>query len=142
MSETVHSGGCLCGGVRYRVRGALDPVVDCHCRQCRRIHGHVAAFTAAPRTQIEFVADEGLRWYGSSPGIRRGFCGTCGSSLFWDEAAAARTSIAAGTLDGPTGLRTVGHIYVADSGDYYVIDDGLPRFPAGDDGALLARGTA
>ena len=38
-------------------------------------------------------------------------------------------AIAAGTLDQPTGLRTVAHIYVADAGDYYTIADGLKTYP-------------
>ena len=38
-------------------------------------------------------------------------------------------AIAAGTLDKPTGLRTVAHIYVADAGDYYKIADGLKKYP-------------
>ena len=37
--------------------------------------------------------------------------------------------IAAGTLDPPTGLRTVAHTYVADAGDYYTIADGLKTYP-------------
>ncbi len=36
-------------------------------------------------------------------------------------------SIFAGTIDGATGLRTAGHIFVADKGDYYDISDGLPQ---------------
>src|SRR5918998_688452 len=40
------TGGCLCGAVRYEVRGPLRPVVDCHCTMCRRTSGHFAAFTA------------------------------------------------------------------------------------------------
>jgi hypothetical protein len=37
-------------------------------------------------------------------------------------------SIAAGTLDEPTGLRMIGHVYVSQVGDYYELpDDGLPR---------------
>ncbi len=78
----------------------------------------------------------GLRWYELSAGVRRGFCGTCGASLFWESAEAPTVSIAAGTLDGPTGLVTIGHIYVADAGDYYAITDDLPRFPGTDGGAL------
>jgi hypothetical protein len=44
--------------------------------------------------------------------------------------------IAAGMLDAPTGLATVGHIFVADAGDYYAIADDLPRFAGSDEGAL------
>ena len=33
------SGGCLCGGVRYRVQGPLRPILQCHCEMCRRATG-------------------------------------------------------------------------------------------------------
>jgi hypothetical protein len=59
---------------------------------------------------------------------QRGFCGRCGSSLFWKRDGQAVTSICAGSIDGPTGLRIAGHIFVADKGDYYSIGD-----PAGPD---------
>jgi hypothetical protein len=134
-------GGCLCGGVRYRVTGRLRPVVDCHCGQCRRTHGHVAAYTAATKTALDLLEDTGLRWYGSSSGVRRGFCGTCGASVFWERVEGPDISIAAGTLDGPTGLATVGHISVADAGDYYAIADDLPRFAGSDAGALDSKVT-
>jgi hypothetical protein len=124
------TGGCLCGAVRYRAEGELRPVVYCHCGQCRRTHGHFAAYTAAPRDALA-VEGHGLRWYESSPGFRRGFCGTCGASVFWERVGGSRVSIAAGTLDGPTGLAAERHIFVADAGDYYALpEDGLPRFPA------------
>jgi hypothetical protein len=136
MAEQAHTGGCLCGGVRYRVTGRLQPVVACHCGQCRRTHGHFAAYATAAKPALELVEDWGLRWYGSSPGVRRGFCGTCGASVFWERVDGPGISIAAGTLDAPTGLATVGHIFVADAGDYYAIADGLPRFAGSDEGAL------
>lgn len=123
------TGGCLCGAVRYEVHAPLRPVIDCHCGQCRRTHGHVAAYTAAPREKLVMTADRGLKWYRSSPEARRGFCAECGSSLFWDADARDYTAIAAGTLDPPTGLHTAGHIFVADKGDYYEIADDLPRWP-------------
>ena len=66
-----------------------------------------------------------VSWYQSSPKARRGFCGQCGSSLFWDGPG-ENLSIHAGSLDAPTGLRLVGHIYCADKGDYYQIADDLP----------------
>jgi hypothetical protein len=86
--------------VRYRVAGRLQPVVDCHRAQCRRTHGHVAAYTGAARAALELVEDGGLRRYGSSPGVRRGFCGTCGASVFWERFGGAGVGIAAGSDEG------------------------------------------
>jgi hypothetical protein len=64
----------------------------------------------------------------SSRHARRGFCGECGSSLFWQPAESERINIAAGTLDLPTGLRIAGHWYTSQAGDYdQPPDDGLPR---------------
>lgn len=48
--------------------------------------------------------------------------------------------IMAGTLDGPTGLKTAAHIFVGDAGDYYEIDDDLPRFTSGDHGIQMPDG--
>jgi hypothetical protein len=126
-----HGGGCLCGAVRYEARGPLRDVIDCHCSRCRRTHGHVGAYTQVPTSELVLLEDRGLKWY-VADGRERGFCGECGASLFWRRAGAATTSIAAGTLDGPTGLRTVAHIYVAGKGDYYEIADGLPQNPESD----------
>jgi hypothetical protein len=97
----------------------------CHCVECRRWHGHVSAMTSAPREALRFVADGRLRWIDSPESdahARRGFCGECGSSLFWDAPDGDTISIAAGTLDLPTGLQTVAHIYTADASDYYEVD--------------------
>jgi len=136
MQNEAHAGGCLCGGIRYRVTGRLQPVIDCHCSQCRRTHGHFAAYTSVLKNALELVEDKQLRWYPSSSGIRRGFCATCGASVFWERHDGPEISIAAGTLDAPTGLTTVGHIFVADAGDYYTIEDSLPCFAGSDQGAL------
>ncbi len=131
------TGGCLCGAVRYEVRGPLRAVVDCHCTQCRRTSGHFAAFTATHPEALVLIESAGLRWYPSSTSARRGFCGTCGSSLFWEPDSGERVSIAAGTLDLPTGLETVVHVFVEDAGDYYEIDDGLPQRADGDHGIMI-----
>jgi hypothetical protein len=84
--------------------------------------------TAAPWDRVSLLADASLRWIDSPKSAahaRRGFCGECGSSLFWDAPDRETISIAAGTLDGPTGLTVVGQIYVEDAGDYYEVDRSL-----------------
>lgn len=129
MSEIRATGGCLCGAVRYAVTGTLGDVVDCHCRMCLRTHGHVGAYSETPRPDLQLTESRGLAWYRSSDKAQRGFCRECGSTLFWQGDQDTMVGIAAGTIDPPTGLRTVQHIYVADKGDYYEIADGLPQLP-------------
>lgn len=124
-----HEGGCDCGAVRYRLQGKLRDVVNCHCGQCRRTHGHFGAYTAVERGQLTLTNERGLRWYRSSGDVRRGFCSECGSSLFWDRESLPTVSIAAGTLDQPTGLKTIAHIFTADAGDYYRLDDSVTKYP-------------
>jgi len=117
--SALHTGSCLCGGVYYEIRGPVRNVVLCHCSRCRRTHGHVAAYTACRNGQLTLLEESWLRWYDADD-RRRGFCGRCGASVFWrEEADPDTTSIAAGTLDPPTGLRTVKQIYVDSAGDYY-----------------------
>jgi len=121
------TGGCLCGAVRYEVDLPLRDVILCHCEMCRKAHGHVGAYTAAPKSALRVIESRGLKWYASSAIARRGFCGECGGTLFWERPAGDQVSIAAGTLDGPTGLSTTLQIYVEDAGDYYRIDASIPR---------------
>lgn len=127
--DAVARGGCLCGGVRFEVHGPLRPVLYCHCAMCRRSSGHFVAATACAPQDLRLLSSQSLRWYESSAIARRGFCGTCGSQLFWQPAHGGHTSIWAGTLELPTGLTATGHIYAADKGDYYEITDGLPQWP-------------
>jgi hypothetical protein len=119
------TGGCLCGAVRYRVAGPLRQVIACHCRECRRASGHYPAATAAARNAV--VIEGEVAWFASSPAALRGFCRTCGSNLFWERPGSGRISIWAGSLDAPAGLRLEGHIFVAEKGTYYAIEDGLPQ---------------
>ena len=121
-------GSCLCGGVRYRVTGQLSDVVGCHCSQCRKQTGHYLPATRVRMKYFELVDDRELRWYRASDNARRGFCGACGSMLFWQANGADRIAIAAGSIDGVTGLVTAAHIFVADKGDYYRLDDDLPLY--------------
>jgi len=124
---TTHTGGCLCGGVRYRIRGALRDAIACHCSQCRRTSGHFAAMTSVPSANLTLTSSDSLRWYRSSDSAQRGFCGVCGSNLFWRPIGEDRTAITAGTLDTPTNITLTQHIFVADKSDYYSINDDLPK---------------
>ena len=124
-------GHCLCGAVSFEVRGPLRDILLCHCEECRRWLGNVGSFSAARKDDLTFLEDRGLRWIESPKSDRdaeRGFCGECGSSLFWRPAESERISIAAGTLDPPTGLRVAGHWHTHQADDWDAPpDDGLPK---------------
>ncbi len=124
---TTKSGGCLCGAVRFEVDGPLMSAHICHCGQCRRQSGHCVASGNALKQNFRLISDKELSWYTSSPGVARGFCGACGSALFWDNGS-PEISVNLGSVDMPSGERVGYHIFVADKADYYEISDDLPKF--------------
>jgi hypothetical protein len=86
----------------------------------------VWAASQARVSDLSFTEDCGLRWIDSPDSAhdaRRGFCAECGSSLFWQVPGAEKVSIAAGCLDPPTGIRTIGQIWTESAGDYYEVSE-------------------
>jgi hypothetical protein len=136
------TGACLCGSVRYEIRGELRDVLFCHCEKCRRTHGHLSAYASTRREDLVLLSETGLTWYRSvtdeTPNVHRGFCRVCGSSVFWDPRGQANVSISAGTLHQPTGVKAVGHVWLSQAGDYYEIDDDLPKAEGSSHGEFLA----
>lgn len=129
-------GGCLCGDVQFTLDGPLRPAIACHCGQCRKQSGHYWAATSIPDEGLTFEKSEGLAWYRASDTAKRGFCQTCGSTLFWKPDDAARSVVSMGALEMPTGLSLTDHVFMTDQGDYYQVDDGLPQhqmFSGGED---------
>lgn len=116
-------GSCLCGAVVWRVTGDARPVVACHCTQCRKSSGHYVAATQARDDQLETKGAENVTWFASSPGHQRGFCGRCGSQLFWMKTGSGLISIMAGSIDGESGLRMESQIHAQAKGDYYTLPD-------------------
>lgn len=125
--ETEHSGGCLCGQLRFVAKAPLREVVFCHCSQCRKQTGLYFAATALPRAALTVQGDIG--WYRASDFAERGFCRTCGSALFWYRLGADDISVLAGAFDDPTALSPGYHICTEGRATFYDISDGLPQFP-------------
>jgi hypothetical protein len=117
----------LCGAVRFEVSGELKPPDACHCVNCRKTSGHFWASTDVPRAALTVDGWEQVRWYASSAKVRRGFCGTCGSALFFDPPHLDWIGVAMGAFDDPTDTALQMHIFVSQQGDYYTIADGLPQ---------------
>ena len=137
-------GGCLCGGVRYEIGARPRSMTHCHCSMCRKAHGSAfVTFVEVACSDFRYTRGEGsLVRYESSPGCRRPFCPTCGSTLLFEsesESESERESgsttegdrsvwIAAGSLDGDPGCRPGSHIFVASKAPWFPLVDDLPKF--------------
>jgi hypothetical protein len=118
VTPTVRTGGCLCGAIRYAVSGPLRPVIICHCVFCRRTTTRGGAYTACARDDLTVAPSRALKWYRSSPTARRGFCGTCGSQLFWEPTGRDTISVSAGSLDSTEGLRLGEQVFLDQRPDF------------------------
>ena len=121
-------GSCECQGVVFELIGELRDVVFCHCSQCRKTSGHYWAATQVSKGNLNLIKATSLGWYDSSDKARRGFCSVCGSSMFYERKGIDKISVSAGSLEIPTSLDRMRHIYVTSKGDYYDISDDLPQF--------------
>ena len=121
-------GSCECQGVVFELIGELRDFVFCHCSQCRKTSGHYWAATQVSKGNLNLIKATSLSWYDSSDKARRGFCSVCGSSMFYERKGIDKISVSAGSLEIPTSLDRMRHIYVTSKGDYYDISDDLPQF--------------
>ena len=124
-------GSCLCGTIRYAIRGELGPIVLCHCTQCRKAQGTAFA-TNAPVKAADFAIVAGatvLAAYESSPGKRRHFCRNCGSPIMStrDEVPGV-VRVRIGTLDSRVDALATAHIYAGSKAEWCEIRDDLPQF--------------
>ena len=138
--DGIETGGCLCGKVRFTTRGPLREVVFCHCSQCRRQSGLYFAATSVPAHALQIEGADHLTWFAASTFARRGFCGTCGSLLFWKPNDEARYAILAGSFDRPAALHPGYHICTGDRAGFYDIADGLPQYPGDGPNVVTAAG--
>jgi hypothetical protein len=123
-------GSCLCGAVRFEIRGPLGAMSHCHCAMCRKAHGAAfGTYASVRRSDFALLAGaDAIASYRSSPTVTRTFCRTCGATLQWitDDRPDA-IDIAIGTLDDDPGIRPSLHIYTASKAPWFEITDGLPQ---------------
>lgn len=113
MTNAWMTGGCLCGAVRYRLTGAAPHFDACHCSMCRRFSGGVYLAVEVPAGGLTWESGEdAIVTYASSDWAERGFCGRCGSSLFWRMQEGDTMALAAGSFDTLEGMDFTSEIYV------------------------------
>jgi hypothetical protein len=124
----MHKGACLCGEVKLQVFGTLEHNDACHCTKCRKWTGHYYAGADIKRSDLKIIGEENITWFNSSSNVRRGFCSKCGSSLFFDPIDNIKhdwIGVSLGVFDSPTESKLRKHIFTADKGDYYDLNDGV-----------------
>ncbi len=88
MTDFPIYGGCICGSVRYKIKGPTRCVVHCHCSQCRHSYASLVGTGATiEKDQVEVVkGKDNLTTYVFSPEVQRLFCKTCGCSILYYDA--------------------------------------------------------
>jgi len=124
----IHSGSCLCGEVKVEARGKPLRVIHCHCPSCRKATG--AAFATFVDFDLKKVSFSGgtLKTYRSSPGVKRSFCGKCGTTLsFYSDTWPNEIDVCIGVFDQPELFKPEGHCYMKTALPWAHDMDKLPR---------------
>ena len=132
------TGGCLCGAIRYRVSGPPQSTSLCHCNSCRRSTGGPSlAWAIFAEHDVEIIDGE-LAIHASSPGVERGFCGRCGTSLTYRRAnRPGLFDVTTASLDDPEAFPPDKEIWVEERLTWIEPRPDLPQFarfstPSGD----------
>lgn len=128
------SGHCLCKATRWEFAGVPSTTCYCHCDDCRRNCG-------APVVAFLGVVTRDFRWAGStplsfqsSPGVRRYFCGTCGSPMgFEADHYPGSIYLYAASLSEPQNFKPSFHVNSDSKLPWLPLQDELPKH----DGTLL-----
>jgi len=132
---TTIRGGCLCGGVRFELAGAVGPFELCHCRRCRKASG--AAFSAALGVRTadfrllqghDLIATYDAPILRRPPAYRTSFCRRCGSPVPNPDPGAEWFEVPAGALDDDPQRRPDKHIFIELKAPWFEITDALPQY--------------
>ncbi len=132
MSQTVYTGGCLCGAVRYEARGEPLYAGHCYCEDCRKASGSgFIPFMGYARESVRFSGQPRQFTSKAANGndAVRNFCGVCGGLVFGGTVGKDRQfTIYAGSLDDPTGFRPRVAIFTRNRPAWAVVPPGLKEF--------------
>lgn len=122
----------MCGAVRYRLHGPFTYSAHCHCRSCQRAVGAgYATYSAVAPKNFEITKGK-IAVFHSSPGVNRGFCSTCGTSLSYSGDDWTDYAIMSATLDDPGAAVPTSNVYTSEKQPWVVLDESLKnhhKFP-------------
>ena len=106
-----HSGQCLCGEVRFNADVSTPEINACHCIQCQRWAGG-SPYLSVQVTDVKLEEKNAVSVYHASEWGERGFCKSCGSTLFWRMQDGPITNLAIGLFDDREGWAVTREIFV------------------------------
>jgi len=118
------TGRCLCGNVAFTASNVELEHHVCHCAMCRRWGG--SPFFGIHVGEVIFSGEENIVRFDSSEWAARGFCGTCGTNLFYFMKADNRYSICAGAFDDQSGFTLTNEIFIDHKPPGYRFSGNLP----------------
>jgi len=123
------TGGCLCGAIRYRVTGQPEATSLCHCFSCRRSTGGPSlAWAIFPERSVT-ITDGELAEHPSSPGVYRGFCARCGTSLTYRrDNRPGLFDVTTASLDDPEAFPPAKEIWVEEKLSWMTTDPTRPQY--------------
>ncbi len=119
-----YTGSCFCGKVKFEIKGKMTGLINCHCKDCQKIHGNYNPMMIVNEEQIKINNKDNLSWFESSKTAKRGFCKTCGSSIFKSRRDdTVKYLISAGSFDDSSNFKTIKNIWLESKGNYYIVPD-------------------
>ena len=133
MTLSTLKGSCLCGAVKYEVRGEAKRFFHCHCSRCRKASGagHASNLFLQPAA-LHWLSGEGLIRTFKLPEAKRftnQFCTTCGGRLPRQAKDSDMVMIPAGSLDDEAPIMPEARIFAGSRANWSCADDGLPAYP-------------
>jgi len=130
MAELIE-GGCRCGEIRYRATAAPYATSLCHCRSCRLSAGAPSVAWVIFREADVSIISGRLAIHESSPGVQRGFCARCGTSLTYTRAnRPGFFDVTTASLDDPDTLQPSKEIWTRERLAWISPQPGMPQFEA------------
>jgi len=127
----MYTGGCLCGAVRFEIRGPIRNIVYCHCSQCRKAQGSAFATNGiVESTHFHLISGQDmLTAYESTPGQFKYFCKVCGSPILSKRPAVPeQVRIRLGSIESNIRERPQAHIFTTSKADWETICGDLPQY--------------
>ncbi len=138
-TQPVTTGGCLCGEIRFQIRGKDIGSSYCHCRMCQRFGGAPASVGTGFRKDDFRVTQGEPKTYTSSMIAERTFCPTCGSSLWGTWPGAEWIWVKTLCLDNPEDFAPSTHLCIESQMPWHDVHDDLPRLSCEDSTTLVER---